>query len=144
MNLNKAMIIGNVTRDPEAKTTPSGQNVSTFSVATNLVWTDANGDKQKKVEYHNIVAWRKLGTICAQYLKKGSKVYLEGRLQTSEWEGKDGTKRYRTEIVAENMIMLDTKGGSASPASGGSSNDEFSQPSAPIGDDEIQVENIPF
>jgi len=144
MNLNKAMIIGNVTRDPEAKTTPSGQNVSTFSVATNLVWTDANGDKQKKVEYHNIVAWRKLGTICAQYLKKGSKVYIEGRLQTSEWEGKDGTKRYRTEIVAENMIMLDTKGGSASPVSSSGSNDEFSQPPAPIGDDEIQVENIPF
>lgn len=143
MNLNKAMIIGNITRDPEAKTTPGGQNVTTFSVATNLVWTDANGEKQKKVEYHNVVAWRKLGTICAQYLKKGSKVYIEGRLQTREWEGKDGTKRYRTEIVAENMIMLDSRG--TSSASGFSDQSEdFSQPEAPIGDDEIQVENIPF
>ena len=137
------MLIGNLTRDPESKTTPSGQNVSTFSIATNLVWTDANGEKQKKVEYHNIVAWRKLGTICAQYLKKGSKVYLEGRLQTRDWEGKDGVKHYKTEIVAENMIMLDTKGGS-SASSSGSSAEDFAQPDAPIGDDEIQVENIPF
>lgn len=143
MNLNKAMIIGNVTRDVEAKTTPGGQNVSTFSVATNLIWTDANGEKQKKVEYHNVVAWRKLGTICAQYLKKGSKVYIEGRLQTREWEGKDGTKRYRTEIVAENMIMLDSRGASTSSGFGDQSED-FAQPEAPIGDDEIQVENIPF
>jgi len=95
MNLNKAMIIGNLTRDPESRTTPSGANVTSFSVATNLIWTDANGAKQKKVEYHNIVAWRKLGQICAQYLHKGNKVYIEGRLQTRDWEGQDGIKRYR-------------------------------------------------
>ena len=143
MNLNKAMIIGNVTRDVESKTTPGGQNVSTFSVATNLVWTDANGDKQKKVEYHNVVAWRKLGTICAQYLKKGSKVYIEGRLQTREWEGKDGTKRYRTEIVAENMIMLDSRG-TSSTSNYSDQDQDFAQPDSPTSDDEIQVENIPF
>lgn len=139
MNLNKAMLIGNLTRDPEMKTTPSGQNVTTFSVATNLVWTDANGEKQKRAEFHNIVAWRKLAEICAQYLKKGSKVYIEGRLQTRDWEGQDGVKRYRTEIVADNMIMLDTKGSSdfTAPA------DDSSQP-AKGGEDEIQVEDIPF
>lgn len=79
MNLNKAMIIGNVVRDPEMRTTPNGQNVTSFSVATNLVWTDQSGQKQEKVEFHNVVAWRKLAEIVGQYLKKGSKVYIEGR-----------------------------------------------------------------
>lgn len=142
MDLNKAMLIGNLTRDPEVKTTPSGQNVTTFSIATNLVWTDANGEKQNKAEFHNIVAWRKLAEICGQYLKKGNKVYIEGRLQTRDWEGQDGVKRYRTEIVADNMIMLDTKNSasadySSAPTSGGA------QPS-PAQEDEIQVEDIPF
>lgn len=141
MDLNKAMLIGNLTRDPEVKTTPSGQNVTTFSIATNLVWTDANGEKQNKAEFHNIVAWRKLAEICGQYLKKGNKIYIEGRLQTRDWEGQDGVKRYRTEIVADNMIMLDTKNSagadySSAPTSG-------VQPS-PAQEDEIQVEDIPF
>src|SRR3989339_20971 len=107
MNLNKAMIIGNLTRDPELRNTPSGAAVASFSVATNLVWKDQSGQKQEKVEFHNIVAWRKLGEICGQYLRKGSKVYIEGRLQTRDWTGQDGVKRYRTEIIADNMIMLD-------------------------------------
>ncbi len=139
------MIIGNLTRDPETRTTPSGQTVTTFSVATNLIWTDANGEKQKKAEFHNVVAWRKLAEICAQYLKKGNKVYIEGRLQTRDWEGQDGVKRYRTEIVAENMIMLDTKGtGTGSRESAPSPTDDFSQPEPTRQEDEIQVENIPF
>jgi len=145
MNLNKAMIIGNLTRDPETRTTPSGQTVTTFGVATNLIWTDANGEKQKKAEFHNIVAWRKLAEICAQYLKKGNKVYIEGRLQTRDWEGQDGVKRYRTEIIAENMIMLDTKGASTGPReSAPQPTDDFSQPEPTSQDNEIQVENIPF
>lgn len=148
MNLNKAMIIGNLTRDPESRTTPSGQTVTNFSVATNLVWNNANGEKQEKVEFHNIVAWRKLGEICAQYLKKGSKIYLEGRLQTRDWEGQDGVKRYRTEIIADNMIMLDSKGSSSDSTEGNtppSPTDDASQPAPPAAaGDEIQVENIPF
>jgi len=148
MNLNKAMIIGNLTRDPETKTTPSGQTVTTFGVATNLIWTDASGEKQTKAEFHNIVAWRKLGEICAQYLKKGNKVYIEGRIQTRDWEGQDGVKRYRTEIIAENMIMLDTKGtnsGANNEYSQPAPKDDGSQPSKPdSSEDEIQVENIPF
>lgn len=150
MNLNKAMIIGNVTRDPELKNTPSGQAVASFSVATNLVWTDQKGQQQKKVEFHNIIAWRKLGEICAKYLRRGSKVYIEGRLQTTDWTGNDGVKRYRTEIVADNMIMLDGRGGSpmengvpsARPA--GNNEPVIEIPEEPLDDEEIRVENIPF
>ena len=147
MNLNKAMIIGNLTRDPEQKTTPQGTPVTTFSVATNMIWTDQQGQKQEKVEYHNIVAWRKLAEICGQYLKKGSKIYVEGRLQTRDWEGQDGVRRYRTEIVAENMIMLDRAGSFSST----SRSEEAPMPSneSPSGEnpsdsEEIKVEDIPF
>jgi len=110
MDLNKAMIIGRLTRDPETRTIPSGSNVCTFGIATNLMWKDASGQKQEKVEYHNIVTWRKLADICSQYLTKGKKVYIEGRIQTRDWIGQDGVRRNRTEIVAENMIMLDSRG----------------------------------
>lgn len=149
MNLNKAMLIGNLTRDPEMRNTPSGQNVASFAVATNLVWTDQSGQQQKKTEFHNIIAWRKLADICAKYLHKGSKVYIEGRLQTTDWTGQDGVKRYRTEIVAENMIMLDGKGTSGnSPLSSGQSNNNSEAvieiPEEPTDDEEIRVENIPF
>lgn len=137
------MLIGNLTRDPEVRTTPSGQTVTTFGVATNLVWTDANGQKQKRAEYHNIVAWRKLAEICGQYLKKGNKVYIEGRLQTRDWEDKEGNKRNRTEIIAENMIMLDTKGSNSGEGAQPSSSDSYSQP-ATKDEDEIKVEDIPF
>lgn len=112
MSLNRAQIIGNVTRDPEMKQIPGGQVVTSFGLATNFTWTDQSGQKQEKAEFHNIVAWRKLAEICGQYLKKGSKVFIEGRIQTRSWEAEDGSKRYRTEIVAENMIMLDRKGDS--------------------------------
>jgi single-strand DNA-binding protein len=152
MNLNKAMIIGNLTRDPELKTTPTGTSVASFAVATNFIWTDQSGQKQEKVEFHNIVAWRKLAEIIGQYLKKGSKVYIEGRLQTRDWTGTDGVKRYRTEIVAENMIMLDRPNTSSSPAGFGqppmpTEEPMMSEPSFDEGgssDDEIRVENIPF
>jgi len=119
MSLNRVQLIGNLTRDPEMKQIPGGQVVTSFGVATNLTWTDKSGEKQNKVEFHNIVAWRKLAEICGQYLKKGSKVFVEGKLQTRDWEGEDGVKRYRTEIVADNMIMLDRKGDSMErPAAG--------------------------
>lgn len=146
MNLNKAMVIGNLTRDPEMRNTPSGAQVASFSVATSLVWTDQGGQQQKKTEFHNIVAWRKLAEICGQYLRKGSKVYVEGRLQTTEWTGQDNVKRYRTEIVLDNMIMLDRAG-----ATGGApSNNEFRNDISAEGpqdngqEEEIRVENIPF
>lgn len=163
MDLNKAMVIGNVARDPELRTTPSGQNVASFAVATNLVWNDSSGQQQKKTEFHNIVAWRKLADICSQYLKKGSKVYLEGRLQTNEWTGQqDGVKRYKTEIVAENLIMLDKS--NAAPNNQGAqpnqaaqsnqanyqnqnqaqTNQAQNQNNTNNEDEEIKVEDIPF
>lgn len=144
MNLNKAMIIGNLTRDPEVRTTPQGASVSSFSVATNMVWNDANGQKQEKVEYHNVVAWRKLADICAQYLRKGSKVYIEGRLQTRDWEGQDGVKRYRTEIVADNMIMLDRAGNSGQSSSESVPDTAIPSSDNKDGEEEIKIENIPF
>jgi len=113
MDLNKAMLIGNLTRDPEVRTTPSGQNVANFGIATNRYWKDQSGGKQSAVEYHNIVVWGKLADICGQYLHKGKKVYVEGRLQTRDWEGQDGVKRKTTEIVADNMIMLSGRGDGA-------------------------------
>ncbi len=119
MSLNKVQLIGNLTRDPEMRQIPGGQFVTSFGLATNLSWTDQSGQKQDKAEFHNIVAWRKLAEICGQYLKKGSKCYIEGRLQTRSWEAEDGSKKYKTEIVAENMIMLDKKGevsGNSAPA----------------------------
>jgi single-strand DNA-binding protein len=154
MTLNKVQIIGNMTRDPEIRTTPAGASVASFSVATNMIWNDQSGQRQERSEFHNIVAWRKLAEIVGQYLKKGSKVYIEGRLQTRDWVGQDGVKRYRTEIVAENLIMLDRPAGYQT---GGSS---YNQPPMPTdetiivnepsfvesnpAEDEIRVENIPF
>jgi len=119
MSLNRAQLIGNVTRDPELKQIPGGQTVASFSIATNFTWTDNAGQKQEKVEFHNIVAWRKLAEIVGQFIKKGSKVYVEGRIQTRDWEGEDGVKRYRTEIVADNVIMLDRKGAAGGDSEGG-------------------------
>ncbi|MBI5254802.1 single-stranded DNA-binding protein [Candidatus Falkowbacteria bacterium] len=163
MTLNKALIIGNVTRDPELRTTPQGIAVTTFGVATNMRWTDASGQKQEKAEFHNVVAWRKLAETCAQYLRRGSKVYIEGRLQTREWDAQDGTKKQRTEIIAENMIMLDRPGagqstGSASrftpPTAAGQASADVptittdvptSQPPVEAGaTEDIKIENIPF
>jgi len=107
-DLNKSQLIGRLTRDPESKTTPAGQTVTNFSIATSRVWKDKTGQKQEKTEFSNIVSWGKLAEITAKYLKKGSKVYVEGRLETRDWTPDDGIKRYRTEIVIDNMIMLDS------------------------------------
>lgn len=152
MSLNRVQLIGNVTRDPEMKQIPGGQVVTSFGVATNFSWNDQSGQKQSKTEFHNIVAWRKLAEICGQYLKKGTKVFVEGKLQTREWEGEDGVKRFRTEIVADNMIMLDRKDGateySADRQAAGISTqqaDDF-EPVAAGGaaEDEIKIDDLPF
>ena len=146
MDLNKVMLIGNLTRDPETRTTPQGIPVTTFSIATNLTWKDQSGNRQSKAEFHNIVAWGKLAEICGQYLTKGRRAYIEGRLQTRDWVGQDGVRRYSTEIVAENMIILDAPGGS----SGGAARQSFTQPaeSQPAQDDSLSdeqtIETIPF
>ncbi|PIT97061.1 single-stranded DNA-binding protein [Candidatus Berkelbacteria bacterium CG10_big_fil_rev_8_21_14_0_10_41_12] len=111
LNLNRAMVIGNITRDLEVRYTPNGQAVTNFGVATNRRWNDSDGNQKEAVEYHEIVAWGKLAEIAGQYAKKGQKVYVEGRLQTRSWEGQDGAKRNKTEIIAENFILLSPKSG---------------------------------
>ncbi len=108
-SLNKVQLIGNLGKDPEMRYTSSGIAVATFSVATSDSWKGQDGNMQERTEWHNIVAWRKLAEICGEWLKKGKKVYIEGKLQTRSYE-KDGVKKYITEIVAENLIMLDGGG----------------------------------
>jgi len=107
-SLNKVMLIGNLTRDPEMRYTPQGTAVCTFGVATNRSWT-VDGEKKEDVEFHNVVAWNKLAEICAQLLKKGRKVYVEGRLSTRSWQGTDGAQKQRTEVVISDMVILDKK-----------------------------------
>lgn len=149
MSLNRAQIIGNLTRDPELRTTATGQSVVNMGVATNRRYTDKNGQQVDQAEFHNVVAWGKLADIASQYLAKGRRVYVEGRLQTREWEGQDGSKRRTTEIVAENLIMLDRASGGVGPSRSGSPFDGIQmEPTEaapmPVPEDEIKVEDIPF
>lgn len=117
-SLNKVLLIGNLGKDPEIRYTPGGVPVATFTIATNESWKDQEGNLQERTEWHNIVAWRKLAEICGEWLKKGKKVYIEGRIQTRSYDDKNtGAKRYITEIVADNMIMLDGGGGAGRNAS---------------------------
>ena len=109
-SLNRAEIIGNLTRDPEVRSLPSGQSVTQFAVATNRRWKDKDGNFKEDTQYHEIVVWGKLGELASTMLQKGKKVYVEGRLQTTSWEAQDGAKRQKTEIVAENFIPLSPKG----------------------------------
>lgn len=148
MDLNRVTLLGRLARDPELKSLPTGKSVATFAVATGRVWTDPQGQKQQQSEFHNIVMWGKMAEVAHQYLRKGSRIYVEGRLQTRDWTGQDGVKRYRTEIVSDNMIMLDNKGSSPGSPSGPT------PPAAPaaapmtppeeVVEEEIKVEDIPF
>lgn len=116
-SLNKVTLIGNLTREPELRYTPQGTAVATFSVATNRQWKTESGDQKEDAEFHRIVAWDKLAEICSQLLKRGSKVYVEGRLQTRKWQTKDGQERTTTEIVISEMMMLDKMGAENAPQS---------------------------
>ncbi len=154
MDLNKVMLIGRITKTPELRSTPSGQNVTTFNVATNRQYTDSSGQKQERAEFHSVVAWGKLAEICCQYLTKGRRVYIEGRLQTRDWVGQDGLRRYSTEIISENMIMLDshanTSGDRAARPENGTSasstaSDFMETPQQEKTQDQEQtIEEIPF
>lgn len=143
MDLNRATILGRLTRDPEVRTTTTGRTVTNMTVATGRSWKDQSGATQEKTEFHNVVLWGRLGEIAGQYLTKGRRVYLDGRVETRDWTGQDGVKRYRTEIIGENMIMLDGPRGSQ----GADAPSEPSMSSMPNGGDvieEVQVEDIPF
>ena len=110
-SVNKVILVGNLGADPEVRYTPSGAAVANFSVATTETWKDkSSGEKKEQTEWHKIVAWRRLGEICGEYLRKGSQVYIEGSLQTRSWEDKEGVKRYTTEVVAYKMQMLGSSG----------------------------------
>lgn len=147
MDLNRVTLIGRVTRDPEVRTIPSGQKVATFAIATNRQWKDQSGQKQEKAEFHNLVVWGKLADIVEQYVKKGMRVYVEGRLETRSWEDQQGVKKYRSEINLSNLIMLDSKSSAgSSPSSGANQNytDTPPEPAVANPDEEISIEDIPF
>jgi len=118
-SVNQATILGNLTRDPELRYTPAGHAVCSFGVATNRSWTTSEGEQKEKADFHNIIAWRKLAEVCSQYLVKGQKVYIQGRLQTQTWEGKEGNRQSKTEIVADQMVMLQRPRGAPAPSGAG-------------------------
>ncbi|MEK7586064.1 MAG: single-stranded DNA-binding protein [Patescibacteria group bacterium] len=152
MYLNKALLIGNLTRDPELKAIPSGIKVCSFSIATNRVWKDKNGAKQEAADYHNVVVFGRQAETVAQYMKKGSQVMVEGRMQTRSWDdAATGTKKYRTEVIADRVQF----GSSGTGKTSGGSGESSSKASAPKEDDgeldtieypeeQINAEDIPF
>ena len=149
MYLNKAIVIGNLTRDPELRSLPSGIKVCSFSLATNRVWKDKNGAKQESVDYHNVVVFGRQAETVAQYMKKGSSILVEGRMQTRSWDDKNsGEKKYRTEIVADRTQFGPKSGGGAAGTSTGAS--QVQTPSSPDMDsieypeEDINPEDIPF
>lgn len=146
MYLNKVFLYGNLTRDPEIRALPSGQNVANFSIATNRVYKDRDGAKKEQTEYHNIVAFGRQADLIGQYMKKGRPLYVEGRIQTRSWES-EGKKNYRTEVVVENFQFGSGGGGGGA---GGSRGDDMGQPAPKddeaiqYPDEEINPEDIPF
>lgn len=155
MNLNKVFLIGNLTRDVVLRTIPSGQSVADFGLATNRVWTGANGQKQQEAEFHNIVVWGKMAELCNQYLAKGRMVFIEGRIRTRSWQDANSQKRYKTEIVAENIqfgprSVKDDSKLEMPPDEEGASREELPVLEEDASDDkegndgEISSEEIPF
>ena len=137
MDLNRVSLLGRLTRDPEVRSTSTGKTVTSITIATGRAWKNDQGVKQERSEFHNCVLWGKLGEIAGQYLAKGRKVFFEGRLETRDWTGQDGVKRYRTEIIGDNLIMLDGNGNKQR------AEDEkmFSKDNK---QEDIKVEDIPF
>lgn len=150
MYLNKAFVFGNLTRDPELRALPSGMNVCSFSIATNRVYKDREGKKQEQTDFHNIVVFGRQADTVAQYLKKGSSAFVEGRMQTRSWEGKDGEKKYRTEIVAD-RVQFGPKGSGGGGGARRSADEQPAGDEAPSGGagieypkDDINPDDIPF
>ncbi len=141
MSVNKVILVGHLGKDPELRYTSSGTAVATFSLATSERYKDKSGEQQEKTEWHNIVTWRNLAEICGKYLHKGKQVYIEGRIQTRSYDDRDGNKRYMTEIVADQMQMLGSKGDDG--GNRGRQNDGFDQRQEPQAE-EPQVSEPPF
>jgi len=140
-SVNKVILIGNLGKDPEVRTTPQGTTLARFSVATSTTWKDASGAKQERTEWHDVVAWEKLAQICGEYLQKGKQVYVEGSLQTRSWEDQNGQKRYKTEVKANNVIMLSprdaTRAGAGAPAAGAGPREVSEVAEAPTYEDDV-------
>lgn len=155
-SLNKVLLIGNLTRDPELRYTPQGTPVCTFGLATNRSWQPANGERQEETEFHRIVAWNKLAELCSELLFKGRKVFTEGRLQTRNWTDAQGQERTTVEIVIDNMIVLDSKRKDGAPAGGEAEPEYVPEPEAaaaepakvkkvePEKTEEVNPDDIPF
>jgi single-strand DNA-binding protein len=156
MNVNKVILVGRLTRDPEVRTTPAGQTVTSISIATSFNWTDKNGQKQSKAEYHNVILWRRLGEIAGQYMTKGQEVYIEGRLETRKYTDKSGIERWRTEIITDNMQLGSKPQGSSSfskpyspntPAPSGPAKETPAEEIPTINldeEEEVRIEDVPF
>lgn len=140
-SLNKVQLIGNLTRDPELRYTPTGAAVCTIGLATNRQWTTEAGEKKEETEFHRVIAWNKLAELCSQLLVKGRKIYVEGRLRTNQWQGQDGSQRSTTEVVIEDMIILDSK----RPIVEAVASTEAPQPLAEVVvNEQINPDDIPF
>jgi single-strand DNA-binding protein len=144
-SINKVILVGRLGKDPEVKATPSGSTVAKFSLATDEKFTDREGNKQERTEWHNVIAWGKLGEICGQYLRKGKLVYIEGKIRTDSWEDKETKqKRYRTEIIADTMQMLDRKGDDEGGGGGGYTGARKSTSSSSSSAPEMDDDEVPF
>ena len=151
-SLNKVQLIGNLTRDPELRYTPTGAAVCTIGLATNRQWTTEAGEKKEETEFHRMVAWNKLAELCSQLLVKGRKIYVEGRLRTNQWQGQDGSQRSTTEVVIEDMIILDSKRPLTGEATQAASpvepvTQEVQAPASPVEtavNEQINPDDIPF
>ncbi|MBI4991823.1 MAG: single-stranded DNA-binding protein [Candidatus Harrisonbacteria bacterium] len=146
MNLNKVFVLGRLTADPQLRSTNSGQQVASFGVATNRVWTDQSGAKKDATEFHNVVVWGRQAEVASRFLTKGSLVLIEGRLQTREWEGKDGQKRRTTEIICERMQLGPRPAGAKAGgvSSGVDQAAAETLPTIDVGEGEIKSEDLPF
>jgi single-strand DNA-binding protein len=144
MYINKAFVGGNLTRDPEMKALPSGAKVTTFSVATNRVWKDQSGMRQEATEYHNVVVFGRQAETCAQFLRKGSNCFIEGRIQTRSWDGPDGQKRYRTEVVADRVQFGARPTGNGGPAASAPEMIDEAPDAIEYPTDDINPDDIPF
>ena len=145
MYFNKAILIGNLTRDPELRSLPSGIQVATLGLATNRVWKDKNGAKQESTDFHNIVVFGKQAETAAQYLRKGSSIMAEGRMQTRSWDAADGTKKYRTEVVADRIQFGPRRdGGSQAPATKGDEQPAPKEEAIEYPEENVNVDDIPF
>jgi single-strand DNA-binding protein len=140
-NVNKVILIGNLTRDPEVRYTPQGTAVANFTVATNRSWS-VDGVTKEAVDFHNIVSWNKLAELCGQLLSKGTMVYVEGRLQTRNWEGEDGERKYKTEVNIDEMIVLKSKSGSDGSDSDSEDYSSDDSNTASGGDDDINIDDL--